>query len=131
MQRDTLIRRHQVPFLPNDNRSTLCAGKRAVSGARHQRGQIGEPHPHAPKSSLPFARNNSVRVFPRSDLPASAFVVLSFESQWPNWMLRKYRHASDHPEVVKATKDMRIELYLWLGGIALQTIALLVWLFYR
>jgi hypothetical protein len=45
--------------------------------------------------------------------------------------LRKYRHASDHPEVVKAAKDVRIELYLWLVGIALQTIALLVWLFYR
>ena len=49
----------------------------------------------------------------------------------PIGWLRKYRHASDHPEVVKAAKDMRIELYLWLGGIALQTIALLVWVFYR
>ena len=45
--------------------------------------------------------------------------------------LRKYRNASDHPDVVKAAKDMLIELYLWLGAIVLQAIALLVWLFNR
>jgi len=57
------------------------------------------------------------------------FSVLNLSG--PIGWLRKYRRASDHPEVVKAAKDMRIELYLWLGGIALQTIALLVSVFYR
>ena len=45
--------------------------------------------------------------------------------------LRKYRGVSDHPDVLKAAKDMRVELYLWLGTIVLQTTALLVWLFSR
>ncbi|HEY0762287.1 MAG TPA: hypothetical protein VGD61_07910 [Pyrinomonadaceae bacterium] len=57
------------------------------------------------------------------------FSVLTLSG--PIGWLRKYRHASDHPEVVKAAKDVRIELYLWLVGIALQTTALLVSLFYR
>lgn len=45
--------------------------------------------------------------------------------------LRKYRRLSDHPDVLRAEKDMRIELYLWLGAIVLQAIALLIWLFNR
>ena len=45
--------------------------------------------------------------------------------------LRKYRGASAHSDVASAAKDMRIELYLWLGAIVLQAIALLVWLFNR
>ena len=44
----------------------------------------------------------------------------------PIGWLRKYRHASDHPEVVKARKDMRLELYFWLGAIVLQATAWLV-----
>jgi len=45
--------------------------------------------------------------------------------------LRKYRGVSDHPDVVRAAKHMRIELYLWLGALVAQAIALLVWLLNR
>ncbi len=42
--------------------------------------------------------------------------------------LRKYGRASDHPDVVRAGKDMRTELYFWLGAIVLQGVALFAWL---
>ena len=39
--------------------------------------------------------------------------------------LRKYR-VYDHPEIVTATKHVRIDFYLWLVAIVVQAIALLV-----
>jgi len=45
--------------------------------------------------------------------------------------LRKYGGASNDPEIAGAAKDMRIELYLWLGAFVLQAIAFLLWLLNR
>ncbi|HWN09263.1 MAG TPA: hypothetical protein VNO50_08355 [Pyrinomonadaceae bacterium] len=43
--------------------------------------------------------------------------------------LRKYgRGDLDHPEILKAQKDMKIELYCWLGAIIIQATAIIVWL---
>ena len=44
--------------------------------------------------------------------------------------LRKYRDASlNHTEVLKAQKDMKVELYLWLGAIILEGSLLAIWLY--
>ncbi len=42
--------------------------------------------------------------------------------------LRKYgRGDLDNAEIVKAQKDMKIELYFWLGAIIFQSIAIFIW----
>ena len=44
--------------------------------------------------------------------------------------LRKYGAiALNHAEILKGQKDMRLELYLWLGAIVAQAAAISIWLF--